>query len=115
VEQGVAYAEDVAMSTADNRIALHGGLDFAEQEFRDVTVAVVDPRGCPLVRPRILGPFDEPTVENPSFFRTVAGPLIQLLRPLKKECEPFYTGSLAAPEPKKEEEKKKKTKKTKEK
>src|SRR6185503_1866182 len=46
VERGVANAQDVAMATRENRIALHGGLDFVNERFDDVTMAVIDSKGC---------------------------------------------------------------------
>lgn len=46
VERGVAQAQDVAMATKQNRVALKGGLDFVNERFDDVTVALIDTRWC---------------------------------------------------------------------
>ena len=46
VERGVAQAQDVAMATKQNRVALKGGLDFVNERFVDVTVALIDTKGC---------------------------------------------------------------------
>ena len=46
IEHGVALAKDVAMTTTKNRIALKGALDFVNDHFQDVTVALVDKQGC---------------------------------------------------------------------
>ena len=101
VEQGVAHATDVAFATQENRLALHGGLDFVNEEFADVTVAVVDPSGCPQVLQKIVGPFQKPVLEKPAFLKSMAGPTIKLFRKMfpGTKCEVFYEGSLAAPEP----------------
>ena len=47
VERGIARAKDVAMATNENRIALTGSLDFVNERFDDVTVAVVDGGDAP--------------------------------------------------------------------
>lgn len=102
VEGGVAQAQDVAMATSENRVALQGGLDFVHQQFDNVTVALIDAEGCTKVRQTIRGAFQNPVVEQPSVLKTLAGPvrkLFQMGRDLFPggECEVFYTGSVAAP------------------
>jgi len=101
VERGVARAKDVAMATNENRIALTGGLDFVNERFDDVTVAVVDGKGCVKVRQKIRGPFRKPEVEKARFLQTVAGPVLKLFKQAKKllggRCEVFYAGSVAPP------------------
>ncbi|EFK96046.1 protein involved in outer membrane biogenesis, partial [sediment metagenome] len=64
VDKGVAQAIDVAMTTEENRFALRGGLDFVDDEFDEVFVALVDANGCAKVRQRIRGPFGKPVVEK---------------------------------------------------
>ncbi len=103
VEGGVARAQDVAMATNQNRIALQGGLDFVHQRFDNLTVALIDAEGCTKVRQSIQGGFQDPVVEPPSFLKTLAGPvrkLYQMGRDLFPggECEVFYTGSVAPPQ-----------------
>ena len=102
VEHGVARAKDVALATYEYRIALKGSLDFVNERFNDVTVAVVDGKGCATVRQRIRGPFGNPVVENASVLQSVAGPVLKLLKQTKKlfggRCEVFYAGSVAPPE-----------------
>src|SRR3990170_5836292 len=97
VEHGIARAKDVALTTNENRIALMGSLDFVNERFDDVTVAMVDGQGCATVRQRIRGPFRKPEVEKVSFLQTVAGPVLTLFKQAKKvfgrRCEVFYDGS----------------------
>lgn len=64
VERGVAQAQDVAMATNKHRIALLGGLDFVNGRFDDVTVALIDAKGCATVRQKISGTFQKPVVEK---------------------------------------------------
>lgn len=102
VERGVAQAKDVALATTKNRIALRGGLDFVRGRFADVTVAVVDGRGCAKARQAIHGPFANPTVEKPRVLLSLAGPMVRLYQRTRGlfpagPCEAFYSGSVAPP------------------
>jgi AsmA protein len=102
VEEGVAQAADVAMATNENRIALQGGLDLANEQFEHMVVALIDEEGCTKVRQKIHGSFYEPMVDQPNVFKTLAGPAVSLFKQgqalfLDGECEVFYTGSVAAP------------------
>ncbi len=101
VEGGTARAKDVAMATNENRIALTGSLDVANERFNDVTVAGVDEKGCAKVRQKIRGSFRKPEVENVSVLQSVTGPVFKLFKQAKKllggKCEVFYAGSVAPP------------------
>lgn len=104
VEKGVAHARDVALATGANRLALQGGLDFVNEEFDEVFVALIDSKGCARMRQRIRGPFGRPVVEKPNILASLAGPVVNLigkavdLLPGKGgECEVFYSGSVAPP------------------
>jgi AsmA protein len=102
VQRGVAQAKDVAMATSENRIALQGGLDFVNGRFADVTVAVINAKGCAKVRQRIRGPFGKPEVEPPDLLKSIAGPVLKLYKKAKglfpsEPCEVFYSGSVAPP------------------
>jgi uncharacterized protein involved in outer membrane biogenesis len=102
VGNGIAHAQDVALATRENRLALRGDLDFVRDEFVDVTVAVVDAQGCPKVLQRIHGPFLKPIAQKPDYLKTLAGPAINLLKKARdllsnEACVPFYTGTVTAP------------------
>lgn len=99
---GVAQAQDVAMATKENRVALRGRIDFVHERFDDVTVALIDGKGCTKVRQQISGTFLKPVVAQPNAIKTLAGPVITLFEKARDilsngECEVFYTGSVAAP------------------
>lgn len=103
VERGVAQAQDVAMATNENRVALQGGLDFVNERFNDVTVALIDAKGCAKVRQKIRGSFRKPVVEKPNILKTLTGPALELLKKGRGlfpggECEVFYAGSVAPSE-----------------
>lgn len=102
IEHGVAQAQDVAMATNRNRIALTGGLDFVNGQFNDVTMATIDAKGCATVRQKISGSFQKPVVEKPSILMSLTGPARKLLKKGREllpggECEVFYAGSVAPP------------------
>ena len=101
VERGVAQAQDVAMATRKNRIALKGSLDFVNGRFKGVTVAAVDARGCAIVLQRIRGSFDKPEVEKPNVLASLTGPVGRLLKQAERlfgtKCEVFYAGSVEPP------------------
>jgi AsmA protein len=102
VERGIAWADDVAMASARNRIALRGGLDFVNERFADVTFAVVDARGCASARQVIRGSFEKPIVEKPRILRSLAAPWVRLYTKTRGlfpqgPCEAFYSGSVASP------------------
>jgi uncharacterized protein involved in outer membrane biogenesis len=102
VERGVAQAQDVAMATRENRVALQGGLDFVNDRFNDVTMALIDAKGCAKVRQKIRGTFQNPVVENPNVLTSAVGPALGLLKKgsdllLGRKCQVFYAGSVAPP------------------
>jgi AsmA protein len=102
VEHGIAQAKDVAMATKQNRIALKGRINFVNERFDDVTIALIDARGCARVQQKIRGPFRKPVVEKPSAMMSLAGPALNLFKQARGlftggKCEVFYTGSVPAP------------------
>lgn len=102
VEHGVAQAQDVAMATDKNRLALQGKLDFVNKQFDDVTVALIDAKGCAKVKQAVRGSFQNPVVEEPSMFKSLAGPVLKLFEKGRDllpgdECDVFYAGSVASP------------------
>jgi uncharacterized protein involved in outer membrane biogenesis len=102
VDHGVAHAQDVAMATKKNRIALKGGLDFVNDKFIDMTVAVIGTKGCAVVQQKITGSFEKPVVENQNIINTLTGPIQKLLKKGRDllpggECEVFYAGAVLPP------------------
>jgi hypothetical protein len=102
VDHGIAQAKDVAMATRANRVALKGNLDFVNQSFQDVTVAVVGQQGCVVVQQKVHGLFSHPDVDKPNVVTSLAGPALHLVkkasRAMGSHCEVFYAGSLPAPQ-----------------
>ncbi|MBN1828719.1 MAG: AsmA family protein [Deltaproteobacteria bacterium] len=103
VKDGIAEATDVALATKKYRIAMKGGLNFITERFDDVTVAVLDKRGCAVYSEKVQGPFREPQVEKVNIFESIAGPVLNVLNDAwelfqSKEGKVFYSGSVAQPE-----------------
>lgn len=101
VEHGLAQARDVAMATSHNRIALRGGLDFVSGQYDQVTVAVIDAKGCAAVQQKVHGSFMNPVAEKPNVIGALTGPTRTLLRQARRlfggKCAVFYSGSVAPP------------------
>jgi uncharacterized protein involved in outer membrane biogenesis len=102
VDDGVAEAKDVAFVTDRNRVAMKGGLDFVGDRFRDVTVAVLNRKGCAVYSQKIRGSFGKPVIDKPSVISSLLKPMMSLLeQPVKllggERCEVFYRGSLPQP------------------
>lgn len=102
VNRGVAQVQDAAMATNENRLAFKGKLDFVNERFDDVTMALVNAKGCAMVQQKISGTFMKPVVEQPNVLKSLAGPALKVLKKARDlfpggECEVFYAGSVAAP------------------
>ncbi len=102
VRDGVADARDVAFSTGKNRVALKGKLDLVNGRFVDITIAVLDGKGCAKIRQKITGPFGDPRMDKTSVLQSFAEPVLGAFERAGKllgisSCEPFYTGTLHQP------------------
>jgi AsmA protein len=102
VNNGVAEAIDVALATKKYRIALKGGLNFNNNRFEDMTVAVLDKRGCAVYSQKVHGPFRKPKIEKVSILKSLTGSLSNALKDAWKfvggKCTVFYSGSVPQPE-----------------
>lgn len=102
VERGIARSQDVAIATRRHRVALQGRLDFVNQRFDGVTVALIDAKGCIRAQQTIHGPFRQPVVEKTSTLKALTGPVVRLFKQVGAlfpggACEVFYAGSVAPP------------------
>ena len=101
VERGIAEAQDVALATPENRIAMKGGLDLVNDTYDDVTVALVGPQGCARVEQKIHGSFNKPGVEKPNVLMSITGPARKLINKGKRlfgaKCTVFYSGAVQPP------------------
>ncbi len=102
VKNGIAVAADAAFATKKYRIAMKGGLNFIDDRFVDVTVAVLDKRGCAVYSQKVHGPFRKPQVEKVNVFRSITGSVSNALEDAwkfiqREKCTIFYSGSVAQP------------------
>ena len=102
VKNSVFEAKDVALATTGHRVALKGRIDLPGDRF-DITVALVDDKGCPLAGQKIEGPFRLPRIASATFAKTMEPPgkmsIAQSKEPVPGgECEVFYAGAVPPPE-----------------
>ncbi len=102
IRDGVAEASDVALASKKYRVALKGGVNFVSGQLVDVTVAVIEKRGCAVYSQKVSGPFRKPKFEKVSIFQSIAGPVLNVFEDVWKlirggKCTVFYSGSVADP------------------
>jgi AsmA protein len=103
VKNGIAGAADVAFASKKYRVAMKGGLNFVNDRFDDVTIAVLDKRGCAVYSQKVHGMFRKPQVEKVNVFKSITGSVSNALEDAWKfiqheKCTIFYSGSVAHPE-----------------
>ncbi|MCX5809276.1 MAG: AsmA family protein [Proteobacteria bacterium] len=102
IKSGEADARDCAFATRHNRIALKGKLNLVSERYDNVTVALLDDRGCAKFKQTISGPFGAPQVGVVSTVESLASPILNLYKQAKRfaqagKCEVFYSGSVQQP------------------
>lgn len=102
IKDGIAEAEDVALSTKESRVALKGRFDFVREQFDNMIVAALDEKGCVRFSQKVHGPFLHPHIGKVSTLGSIIGPIVNLYVKTKKflqggKCEIFYAGSVAHP------------------
>ena len=99
IKQGVADASDCALATRHNRVALKGNLDLLNERYENVTVALLDDKGCAKFKQSISGSFGSPRIGAVSRIESLAGPIFKLYSKAKSfvqggKCEVFYNGTV---------------------
>jgi uncharacterized protein involved in outer membrane biogenesis len=102
IKAGVADAADCALATQHNRVALKGKLNLVSEQYDDVTVAILDDKGCAKFQQEVSGPFGSPRIGAASAMESVVGPVADLFKKAKRfirggKCEVFYDGSVRQP------------------
>lgn len=102
IKNGKAAAVDCALATRHNRVALKGRLDLVSQRYDNVTVAILDDKGCATFKQEISGSISSPKVGAVSVIESLGGPISNLYRKTKRfvqsgKCEVFYKGSVRHP------------------
>jgi len=102
IKDGVADATDCALSTHHHRLALKGKVNLASERYENVTVAILDDKGCAKFKQGIHGPFGSPQIGTVNAVESLAGPIENLYRKAKRfvqggKCEVFYDGAVQQP------------------
>ena len=102
VKDGVADATDCALATRHNRVALKGKLNLVSERYDNVTVALLNDKGCAKFKQSITGSFGSPRVGTVSTVESITGPISDLYRKAKRlvqggKCEVFYNGAVQQP------------------
>lgn len=102
-EKGMAEAIDVAFTTQDHRLAVQGKIDLVEERYENLTVALVDSRGCPILQQVVKGSILHPQLEQENALVRAVGPVVELAKEIQNvlrqdDCKPFYRGSLVRSE-----------------
>lgn len=102
IENGVAIAEDVAIATRRNRLAVKGRLDLVKEKYEDVIVALINERGCAALTQKIYGSLNNPQFQKTTVLQSAVGSVLSLIGKGGKflpgaQCEAFYTGSVDHP------------------
>ena len=102
IQNGEADATDCALATHHNRAALKGKLNLVSERFDNVTVALLDDKGCATFKQTITGSFDSPRAGTVSSVESLAGPIFDVYRKAKRfaqagKCEVFYDGAVQQP------------------
>jgi len=103
IENGVATVEDLAVSTREHRLAVKGKLDLVNETYENITVAVIDEKGCAKLTQKIHGPLNDPTLSKTSLLQATVGPVLSIIGQAGKiipgtKCEVFYNGSVQHPQ-----------------
>ncbi|MFO7559551.1 MAG: AsmA family protein [Desulfobacterales bacterium] len=102
IQNGIASAIDCALATQHNRVALIGNLNLISERYNDVTVALLDDKGCAKFKQSISGSLGSPEISAVSMFQSLGEPIFNLYRQTKRfvqsdSCEVFYKGSVRQP------------------
>jgi AsmA protein len=98
---GTILLRDVAFATEESRVAAKGWLDF-QKDSLDISFAVIDKKGCSIIRQDLSGSIKDPQKSRIKLISTLLAPVTNLLDlALDKDCEPFYNGRIEHPERKK--------------
>jgi hypothetical protein len=102
IKHGVADATDCAFATRHNRVALKGKLNLVSERFDNVTVALLDDKGCAKFEQSVVGSFGSPQISAVSAVQSLGSPFSNLYRKTKRffrggKCEVFYNGAVRQP------------------
>ncbi|KOR32172.1 hypothetical protein TI05_08930 [Achromatium sp. WMS3] len=104
IKSGVVKAQDVALTTANHRLAVSGTLDLRDQGPAALQIATVDSKGCAKYMETIGGTGRDPQVSQTgvvinSVLNPVKSVVGTIIGPVIGACfTPFYQGQVPAPQ-----------------
>jgi AsmA protein len=97
INDGIFTIKDAAFSTNTNRLALKGSIGFSNNNL-DLTVALLNKKGCSIFSQGLSGNIDSPTMGKVKVVGTVLAPVTNLVDDvLDSECDAFYNGIVEHP------------------
>jgi AsmA protein len=98
LENRILSTQDVAFSTATNRIAFDGQIDFAKDSIPGITISVVDKNGCSLMDQKLYGKIGKIQTGKLNITKTLLGSIINFANAIVgKDCKPVYMGKVKDP------------------
>ena len=101
ISNGIARAQDVAFRTKKYRFAMTGELDLADENYKDMTISLLNQFGCPALSLQMNGPLSAPDEKIISHLKPKNIDLslfpADLANSTRNYCEPIYSGSLKHP------------------
>ena len=98
IKDGKLSINDVAFTTAKNRIAADGWINFTTDSLA-LTFALLNKYGCSVFSQDLYGSLDEPEKGDIKVVGTILAPLTNLIDDVfGADCDVFYTGKVKHPE-----------------
>ncbi|MEA1898155.1 MAG: hypothetical protein U9N53_10895, partial [Bacteroidota bacterium] len=98
IKDGQLELSDVAFATEKNRIAAKGWLNFISDSL-DITIGVVNPKGCEILSQQVQGTLKEPNLGKVHIIAKLFAPVSNIFKDkYGDDCDSFYTGKLKHPE-----------------
>ena len=95
---GLVESRDVALTTKTSRIAVDGRINMRTDSIDQLTIAVVDEKGCSVVDQTRAGSSDKLEVSELRIAGALLGPVINILDLVSlQQCEPVYEGVVDHP------------------
>jgi uncharacterized protein involved in outer membrane biogenesis len=98
LNNSILSTSDVAVRTANNRIAFRGSINLATDSIPGITIAVVDKKGCALMDQTLYGKIGRVQAGKINIATTILGPVINSVNAVDGDaCTPFYIGRVENP------------------
>ena len=97
LDSGRIDVDDVAFATLKNRVAVNGWLDMKSDSL-DMTIGVIDKKGCAIFDQRVYGKSDDPEYSKVNFISTLLAPVTNVVKDVVGvKCDVFYNGIVTHP------------------